>query len=66
MRHQVLLRRVLVLHVISSEAQYAPGHLGDYTGRVYSRYKHLDENFFPVPWSKDGYRTPGIDEIIRS
>ncbi len=62
-------RRALVLHAMSSEAQYAPGHLGEYTGRVYSRYKRLadnqmDENFFPVLWSKDGYRTPGIDAII--
>lgn len=62
-------RRALVLHAMSSEAKYAPGHLGDYTGSVYSRYKRLadnqmDENFFPVLWSKDGYRTLGIDAII--
>ena len=64
-------RRALVLHAMSSEAEYAPGHLGDFTGRIYSRYKHLadnrmDENFFPVLWSKDGYRTPEINELIRS
>ena len=61
-------RRALVLHAMSSEAQYVPGHLGDYTGSVYSRYKRLgdnemDENYFPILWSRDGRRTPGLDEI---
>ena len=61
-------RRALVLHAMSSEAEYVPGHLGDFNGSVYSRYKRLadnkmDENYYPILWSKDGYRTPGIDEI---
>ena len=64
-------RRALVLHAMSSEAEYVPGHLGDFNGNVYSRYKRLadnkmDENYYPVLWSKDGYRTPGIAEFLES
>ena len=62
-------RRALVLHAMRSDAQYAPGHLGDYTGSVYSRYKRLDdnemdENYFPILWREDGYRTPGIEPYL--
>jgi ectoine hydroxylase-related dioxygenase (phytanoyl-CoA dioxygenase family) len=63
-------RRALVLHAMSSEAQYVPGHLGEGIGRIYSRYKRLadnqmDENYFPILWSRDGRRTPGLDEYCR-
>ncbi len=69
--HDERPRRALVLHAMSTEAEYVPGHLGDFNGNVYSRYKRLtdnkmDENYFPVLWSKDGYRTPGIDGILES
>ena len=61
-------RRALVLHAMSSEAQYVPGHLGEGTGSIYGRYKRLgdnvmDENYFPILWSQDGRRTPGLDEM---
>lgn len=63
-------RRSLVLHAMRSDARYVPEHLGHGTGRIYSRYKRLaddefDENYFPVLWREDGYRTPGIDRYLR-
>jgi ectoine hydroxylase-related dioxygenase (phytanoyl-CoA dioxygenase family) len=62
-------RRSLVVHAMRSDTKYNPGHLGDGTGIVYSRYKHLadneiDENYFPVLWREDGYRTPGLDTYL--
>jgi ectoine hydroxylase-related dioxygenase (phytanoyl-CoA dioxygenase family) len=58
-------RRALVLHAMRSDVQYVPAHLGQGTGSIYSRYKRLDstvidENYFPILWRSDGYRTPGI------
>jgi len=62
-------RRSLVLHAMRSDTRYNPGHLGQGTGRIYSRYKHLgddgiDENYFPVIYRNDGYRTPGIEAFL--
>ena len=36
----------------------------------YRRYKRLgdneiDENYFPVLWREDGYRTPGIERFLQ-
>lgn len=63
-------RRSLVLHAMRSDACYDPAHLGQGTGRIYSRYKRLDgneidENYFPVLWRQDGYRTAGIDAFLK-
>jgi hypothetical protein len=62
-------RRALVLHAMRSDTEYVPEHLSEGTGRIYGRYKRLadnaiDENFFPVLWRKDGYRTPGIADYL--
>ena len=62
-------RRSLVLHAMRSDTEYVPEHLHSGTGHIYSRYKHLadnviDENYFPVLWRKDGYRTPAIDDFL--
>lgn len=62
-------RRSLVLHAMRSDTRYAPEHLGQGTGRIYSRYKRLgdneiDENYFPVLWRRDGYRTAEIDSFL--
>jgi ectoine hydroxylase-related dioxygenase (phytanoyl-CoA dioxygenase family) len=62
-------RRSLVLHAMRSDTEYVPGKLSEGTGSIYSRYKHLadsiiDENYFPVLWRNDGYRTPGIDAYL--
>lgn len=62
-------RRSLVLHAMRSDAKYAPAHLSSGTGPIYSRYKHLgdceiDENYFPILWREDGYRTPGLEVYL--
>lgn len=67
--HSLNPRRSLVMHGMRSDTVYNSTHLGEGTGRIYSRYKRLgdntiDENYFPITWSKDGYRTPGIEDFI--
>ena len=62
-------RRSLVLHAMRSDTAYVPEHLGDGMGHVYSRYKRLadntiDENYFPILWREDGYRTAEIDAYL--
>lgn len=62
-------RRALVLHAMRSDVEYVPEHLQQGTGRIYSRYKRLadniiDENYFPILWRNDGYRTPAIDDYL--
>ncbi len=64
-------RRSLVLHAMSSDVRYNPTGFGCGTGPVYCRYKHfsdneMDENFFPVIYRNDGYRTPGLDDYCHS
>ena len=63
-------RRSLVLHAMRSDTRYVPEHLGQGVGRFYGRYKRLadneiDENYFPVLWREDGYRTPGIERFLQ-
>ena len=48
-----------------------PECLGEGPGRIYGRYKRLgdnemDANYFPILWSRDGRRTPGLDEFCRA
>jgi hypothetical protein len=48
------------LHTIPSNARF---HLTNKPGYIYGRYKRvgdttMDESFFPILWTKDGYRTP--------
>ena len=64
-----LPRRALVLHAMRSDAEFDPAHLDSGTGAIYSRYKRLgdnvmDENYFPVLWREDGYRTPAIENYL--
>ena len=52
-------RRALVAHCISSAARFHPTE----TSPIYGRYKRpgddaMDESFFPILWTEDGYRTP--------
>lgn len=52
-------RRSLVSHCIASNARFHPTEVG----YVYSRYKRhcdceMDESFFPILWTRDGYRSP--------
>ena len=60
-------RRSLVLHAMPAQVQYVPENFDQGIGPIYSRYKRLgdnqlDENYFPILWRNDGYRTPQIDQ----
>ena len=62
-------RRSLVLHAMRSDVEYRPQSFGQGIGPIYSRYKRLadnqlDENYFPVLWREDGYRTPQIKDFL--
>lgn len=69
--HSAHPRRALVIHGMRSDAEFSPAHLAEGTGSIYSRYKRLgdniiDENYFPVVWREDGYRTAGIELFLNS
>ena len=60
-------RRSVVAHCMSGDAKF---HASIASG-VYSRYKKhdtldMDENFFPVIWRADGYRSQWLDNYITS
>jgi len=62
-------RRSLVLHAMPADVQYIPDNFHQGIGPIYSRYKRLedntlDENYFPILWRDDGYRTPGITNYL--
>ncbi len=62
-------RRSLVLHAMRSDVEYVPERFDQGIGPIYSRYKRLgdnqlDENYFPILWREDGYRTPGIEAFL--
>jgi len=64
-------RRSLVLHAMPSEVEYLPDNFDQGIGPIYSRYKRLgdnqlDENYFPILWREDGYRTPQIDDYLNA
>ena len=63
-------RRSLVLHAMRSDVEYVPANFARGIGPVYSRYRRLgdnqlDENYFPILWREDGYRTPQIETYLR-
>jgi ectoine hydroxylase-related dioxygenase (phytanoyl-CoA dioxygenase family) len=52
-------RRSLVTHCLSSAAKFHPTEVS----YIYSRYRRvgddaMDESFFPILWTRSGYRTP--------
>ena len=62
-------RRSLVLHAMRSEVEYVPENLAQGIGPIYGRYKRLgdnqlDENYFPILWREDGYRTAQIETYL--
>ncbi len=64
-------RRSLVLHAMHADVQYVPENFSKGIGPIYSRYKrlndnNLDENYFPILWREDGYRTEQIDDYLLS
>ncbi len=63
-------RRSLVLHAMPSEVEYVPKKFNQGIGPIYSRYKRLgdnmlDENYFPILWREDGYRTSQIEDYLK-
>jgi ectoine hydroxylase-related dioxygenase (phytanoyl-CoA dioxygenase family) len=67
--HSAQPRRSLVLHAMRSDVEYVPANFAQGIGPIYSRYRRLgdnqlDENFFPILWREDGYRTPQIETYL--
>jgi len=59
-------RRAVVAHCISSEARFHTSNIS----YIYSRYKRagstdMDESYFPILWTRDGYRTPFLNDYCR-
>jgi phytanoyl-CoA hydroxylase len=58
-------RRSFSISTLPAEARFQP--LGVGQGYIYSRYRRMgedaiDESFFPILWTQDGYRTPMVTE----
>ena len=54
-------RRAVVAHCVPSDAEFHPTNIGG-TARIYKKYKkinsnELEESFFPILWTNQGYRT---------
>ena len=54
-------RRALVSHCVPHNAKFHPTNIGG-TAKIYKKYKkyesdELDESFFPIIWTKEGYRS---------
>ncbi|NJN86181.1 MAG: phytanoyl-CoA dioxygenase family protein [Leptolyngbyaceae cyanobacterium SL_7_1] len=54
-------RRSFAVSTIPADAQFQPEGVG--YGYIFSRYRRvgetaIDESFFPIPWTANGYRTP--------
>jgi ectoine hydroxylase-related dioxygenase (phytanoyl-CoA dioxygenase family) len=59
-------RRSAVSHCMSSTARFHPSEVS----YIYNRYKRvgdtaMDESFFPILWTTDGYRTAFLDDYMR-
>jgi ectoine hydroxylase-related dioxygenase (phytanoyl-CoA dioxygenase family) len=58
-------RRAVISHLVRAEAQFHPEHVDP----VYSRYRRIDdmtmdESYFPVVWTREGYRTSWLDRLV--
>ena len=58
-------RQAVVAHCTPSTARFHPTN----TTHVYARYRRhadtsMDESFFPILWTCDGYRTPWLDDYV--
>jgi 2-oxoglutarate-dependent dioxygenase len=58
-------RRAVISHLIPVGARFHAEHVDP----VYSRYRRvddlsLDESFFPVVWTRDGYRTEWLRRLV--
>lgn len=60
------VRRSLSIHTLSSETQFASTGVG----YIYGRYQRvgdttMDESFFPILWTEDGYRTRFLQDYCQ-
>jgi ectoine hydroxylase-related dioxygenase (phytanoyl-CoA dioxygenase family) len=58
-------RRAVISHLVPVGTRFHPEHVDP----VYSRYRRaddmsLDESFFPIVWTRDGYRTDWLRELV--
>ena len=58
-------RRSLVTHCLSSATRFHPTNVS----YIYSRYRRvgddtMDESFFPILWTRSGYRTPHLASYL--
>ena len=63
-------RRSLVVHCISSEARFSGDTSNSGIAPIYRRYQRhgdltMDENYFPILWTEDGYRTAFLDDYMQ-
>ena len=63
-RSSTVARMGLVSHMLPAEARFHEANVD----LNYSRYKRrgdttMDESFFPIMWTEDGYRTPWLSEL---
>lgn len=62
-------RRSLVVHCISSEARFSGDSSNNGIAPIYRRYQRhgdptMDENYFPILWTENGYRTAFLDDYM--
>jgi ectoine hydroxylase-related dioxygenase (phytanoyl-CoA dioxygenase family) len=58
-------RRAVISHLVRADAEFHPEHVDP----VYSRYRRrddttMDESYFPVVWTRNGYRTGWLDRLV--
>ena len=63
-------RRALVVHCTSSAARFSGDTSATGIAPIYRRYQRhgdptMDENYFPILWTEDGYRTAFLDDYMR-
>ena len=57
-------RRAVISHLVPADTRFHPEHVDP----VYSRYRRIgdatmDESFFPIVWTRDGYRTDWLRSL---
>jgi ectoine hydroxylase-related dioxygenase (phytanoyl-CoA dioxygenase family) len=57
-------RRAVISHLVPADARFHPEHADP----VYSRYRRvgdteMDESFFPIVWTRSGYRTGWLERL---
>ncbi len=67
--HADVSRRALATHCFQSDIKFNPELMTIGNGPIYGKYKkfgsnEVDENYFPIIWREDGYRTPGLDDYL--